>query len=194
MTRRTLTDPSRLPAVSDRERGALLDPRMTLLTPDGAEVELGTLAGSTIVVQLVRYFGCLPCQQYLRALHRRSDELAVLGARPVAVGGSADYQARWLRETGVSMPLLLDPAGEFREAVGLGDLTLRQLVAPRGLRAYLSAVVSGVPIRKPTADLRRSPGIAILGPDLDIRWTHEGGALGDYPSLDVVLDQVRSLM
>lgn len=173
-------------------RTTRLDPRMVLRTPDGDPVELGTLAGSTVVVQLVRYFGCLPCQQYLRDLDRRAGELAPVGARAVAIGGSADYQARWLHETGVSMPLLLDPDGAFRKAVGLGDLTLRQLMAPRGMRAYLSAVRAGVPIRRPTDDLRRSPGIAILDRDLRVRWTYEGGALGDYPQLDEVFGRVRS--
>ncbi|MFN8629262.1 MAG: redoxin family protein [Chloroflexota bacterium] len=165
---------------------------MRLFTPDGDPVELGMLAETRVVVQLVRYFGCLPCQQYLRELDRRSGELAEVGIRAVAIGGSADYQARWLRDTGVSMPLLLDPAGEFRAAVGLGDLSLRQMAAPRGLRAYASAVLSGVPIRRPTADLRRSPGIAVLDRDLDLRWTHEGGALGDYPPLDAVMGQARA--
>lgn len=52
-----------------------LDPRMRLFTPDGDPVELGMLAKTPVVVQLVRYFGCLPCQQYLCELDRRSGEL-----------------------------------------------------------------------------------------------------------------------
>lgn len=63
---------------------------MTLFTPDGRSVVLDEYAGATLVVQFVRYFGCLPCRVYLRDLDERSGELAALGARAIAVGGSAD--------------------------------------------------------------------------------------------------------
>lgn len=85
------------------------------------------------------------------------------------------------------MPLLLDPGQELRGAVGFGNLTGRQMGAPRGLRNYVSAVLSGVRPQRPTADVTKSLGIAILDSALAIRWTHEGTALGDYPPLKVVL-------
>jgi len=118
-----------------------------LLTPDGVPASLADYTGPTLVVQLVRYFGCLPCQVYLRALDRHAAGIAAMGARPLAVGGSADHQARWLHDSGVAMPLLLDPEQRLRDWVGFGDLTARQILAPRGLRRYAAAVLSGVPIR-----------------------------------------------
>jgi peroxiredoxin len=157
-----------------------------LLTPDGEPVTLAAFRGTPLVVQFVRYFGCLPCQAYLRALDERTDELAAAGVRPIAVGGSADYQARWLRDTGVRMPLLLDPDQRLRDAVGFGSLSGRQLMAPRGLRTYAAAVLSGIRPQRITGDVRRSPGIAILDTSIEVRWTYEGTALGDYPSLDEV--------
>jgi hypothetical protein len=157
-----------------------------LLTPDGGPVTLAAYLGTPLVVQFVRYFGCLPCQAYLRALDERADALEAAGARPIAVGGSADYQARWLRDTGVRMPLLLDPDQRLREAVGFGSLSGRQLMAPRGLRTYAAAVLSGIRPQRITGDVRRSPGIAIVDASLEVRWTYEGTALGDYPSLDEV--------
>ena len=160
---------------------------LKLLTPDGAPVRLDDFAGPTLVVQFVRYFGCLPCQVYLRQLDGRAAELAAVGAHAIAVGGSADYQARWLRDGGVSMPLLLDPPGILRAWAGLGDLSGRQLLDPSGIRRYLGAVAAGVPPRRPTADVRRSPGVAILDADLALRWVHEGASLGDYPPLDEVV-------
>lgn len=172
-------------------RGTALD-EVLLLTPDGEPITLEDLAGSTLVVQFVRYFGCLPCQVYLRELDGRAGDLAALGARAIAVGGSADYQARWLQDTGVTMPLLLDPDQELRLAIGFGSLTRRQLLAPRGMRSYASALLAGVRPQRPTSDMTKSPGIAILGPSLDVRWTHEGTALGDYPPIDTLLAAVAS--
>jgi peroxiredoxin len=161
---------------------------VALLTPDGERVTLAGYAGRALVVQFVRYFGCLPCQVYLRELDARATDLARIGARAIAVGGSAAYQAHWLRDTGVTVPLLLDPSQELRRAVGFGNLTRRQMLSRRGVRNYAAAVLSGVRPQRPTADVTKSPGIAILGPALDVRWTYEGTALGDYPHLDVVLE------
>lgn len=169
----------------DRSR-ALGD--VPLLTPSGEPLTLGVDAGPLLVVQFVRYFGCLPCQVYLRELDARASDLALVGARAIAVGGSADYQARWLYETGVRMPLFLDPGQELRRAVGFGDLTRRQLFAPRGMRNYASALLSGVRPQRPTSDMTKSPGIAILDAALAVRWTYEGTALGDYPPLETVLE------
>lgn len=165
-----------------------------LLTPDGVETTIAEHAGPVLVIQLVRYFGCLPCQVYLRALDREADRLADVGARPLAIGGSAPHQARWLRDTGVAMPLLLDPGGRFREWVGIGDLSARQLLAPAGLRRYASAVLSGVPIRRPTDDVRRAPGIAILDRSLAVRWSQAGTSLGDYPPIDAVIAVARDVV
>lgn len=172
---------------------ARADGALPLLTPDGDPVRLDAFAGSTLVVQLVRYFGCLPCQVYLRDLDARADDLAAVGARAIAIGGSADYQARWLRDDGVRMPLLLDPPGSFRDWAGLGNLGRRQMLAPRGIRSYLSAVAAGVRPRRPTADIMRSPGIVILDADLSLRWAYEGTALGDYPPLDRVLEEASAV-
>lgn len=162
-----------------------------LLTPDGGPASLSAFAGTPLVIQLVRYFGCLPCQAYLRELDARAGAFAALGVTVIAVGGSAAYQARWLRDTGVAMPLLLDPAQQVRDAVGFGSLGVRQLVAPRGLRSYAAAILSGIRPQRITGDVMRSPGIAILDAAHDLRWTYEGTALGDYPSLDEVLDAAR---
>ena len=55
----------------------------------------------------------------------------------------------------------------------LGDLSARQMLSPVGLRRYAAAALSGVPIRRPTEDVMRSPGIAILDADLVLRTVEE---------------------
>lgn len=105
------------------------DPRSVTLHDPGGPVPFGELAADPLVVILVRYFGCLPCQAYLQdidAARRRFPPQAGV----VAVGGSADYHARWLRDSqGIDMPLLLDSHQHIRTLAELGDLTRRQLEA-----------------------------------------------------------------
>jgi peroxiredoxin len=163
-------------------------PTLTLQDPHGSPKRLGdVLTSSWSVVQLVRYFGCLPCQEWLVDLDRSAPVLAGRDATVSAVGGSADYQARWLqRERGVTMPLLLDPHQSFRAAVGLARPLGIALLSPRGLAAYGRSMAHGYRPQRVTRDTVRSPGVVILDAGLRVRWQHVGRRLGDYPALTEV--------
>lgn len=162
---------------------------VTLHDPDGRPVAFGELVAEPLVVILVRYFGCLPCQAYLQDVADARERFPAQ-ARVVAIGGSADYQARWLRDTqGIDMPLLLDPEQHIRTIAELGDLTRRQLLSPQGAANYVRAMRRGLRPQKITKDTVRSPGVAVFDPDLQVTWTYEGRRLGDYPSVDEVVQQ-----
>jgi peroxiredoxin len=164
---------------------------IALANPDGgAPVTLGSLSPPLLVVQLVRYFGCLPCQEWLVELDRLTDRLAEVGAAPVAVGGSADYQARWLREEkGLRMPLLLDPEQRLRHAIGIGRLGGR-LLDPRGMSSYVRALRHGYRPQAITKDTVQAPGVVLLDERRVVVWKHEGQRIGDYPPLPAVLEAV----
>lgn len=173
----------------------LLRAELALQHPDGRPTELGDLTGhGLLVVQLVRYFGCLPCQDWLIALDSAAGHLADLGARPIAIGGSADYQARWLAsERGVTMPLLLDPDHVVRAAVGAERPLGIRLADPRGLASYARSLAHGNRPKRITRDTVRVPGVVILGSDLEVLWVHVGARIGDYPPLEAVIERVRIL-
>lgn len=175
--------------------GTRVSADLALRTPEGDGVRLGdVVTGDWLVVQLVRYFGCLPCQEWLMALDAATAELATLGARPVAVGGSADYQARWLRdERDVRMPVLLDPEHRLRDAVGARDPLGVRLADPRGLAAYAGALARGARPQRITSDTVRSPGVVVLDAALRVRWAYVGRRIGDYPALGDVVAVVRDL-
>lgn len=166
-----------------------------LLTPAGGGASLGDLAtGEWLVIQLVRYFGCLPCQEWLIALDAAAPDLAARGIRAAAIGGSADYQARWLRDDrGVQMPLLLDPGHGLRDALGAGEPLGARLADPRGVAAYVGALARGARPQRITSDTVRRPGVVVLDRDLTVRWMHVGRRIGDYPPLGDVLEVVRKL-
>ena len=68
---------------------------LTVMTPEGEPVPVSSLVtGRLLVVQLVRYFGCLPCQDWLMQLDQLAPSLSDHGVSVAAIGGSADYQAR----------------------------------------------------------------------------------------------------
>jgi peroxiredoxin len=163
---------------------------ISLTTPEGTPTTLSAFASPLLVIQLVRYFGCLPCQEWLVGLDDLTEELSALGAQPLAIGGSADYQARWLRdEKGVQMPVLLDPEQRFREAVGVGRLGAR-LLDPRGMPSYVRAMRHGYRPQAITKDTVQAPGVVVLDAERRVVWKHVGQRIGDYPALSSVLDAV----
>jgi hypothetical protein len=158
---------------------------------EGTTVELGRLAADPLVIILVRYFGCLPCQAYLAEIDRRREAFRP-EAGVVAVGGSAAYQARWLRKVkGIRIPLFLDGQETLRGLVGIGDLGVRGLVAARGWRAYGRALGDGLLPQVPTRHVRRAPGIVALDRDLTVSWSHAGSTLGDYPPVEELVERVN---
>jgi hypothetical protein len=154
----------------------------------GGSLRFGGLAADPLTVLLVRYFGCLPCQAFLTKVDRRVGDFP---GRVIAIGGSADYQARWLREKkGVGLPMLLDGPQVVRTTLEIADLTTGELRAGRGFANYGKAVLAGFRPQRPTKDARRAPGVAVFGPGLDLRWLYRGSALGDYPSVDELITAV----
>lgn len=160
---------------------------LVLRTPAGEPATLGDhLTAPVTVVQLVRYFGCLPCQEWLVELDRAA-ATENLGA--LAIGGSADYQATWLQEErGVRMPLLLDPEQRFREHVDAVKPLGWRMADPRGLTAYVRSLRHGFKPQAITRDTVRSPGVVILDREGRLQWSYIGNRIGDYPPIDKVLD------
>lgn len=111
---------------------------LPLLTPDGDRLQVGEVARPSAdggpVGPLLR-LPALPGVADQSGPGRRDPGRQGVGA--VAVGGSADYQAIWLREEkGVQMPLLLDPEHRSREHVGADKPPGRRMADPRGAAAY----------------------------------------------------------
>lgn len=158
---------------------------LQLADPEGRPVTFGgALTADLMVVQLVRYFGCLPCQEWLVELDQA---VPGMGAGGMAIGGSADYQAQWLRdERGVTLPLLLDPTQSFREVVGAQKSIGLGLLAPKGAAAYARSLRKGYRPQKITRDTIRTPGVVVVDRSGDVRWSYVGTRIGDYPSLDDV--------
>ena len=165
---------------------------IALTDPDGNPTTLGEFDADPLIVILVRYFGCLPCQEFVRDLDGALDRFPD-GTGVIAVGGSADHQARWLRDTkGVEMPLLLDPDQKVRAVAGVGDLSARQMSSLGGASNYVKSLVRGFRPQVPTHDATKAPGIVAFDADFNVTWVHHGEMLGDYPSIDDLIERITS--
>jgi len=163
---------------------------ITLTDVNGEVVSLATLTATRVAIPLVRYYGCMPCRDYLLQLEAARPRLEAHGVRVVGVGGAADYQARHLMANGVGYPLLLDPTHELYNALDLHHIKWWKLLSPATWVKYLRAARRARQGRI-TAHPLQAPGFVILGPGGVIELLHRGETLGDYPPIETVLAASR---
>jgi hypothetical protein len=156
------------------------------------EVRLGDVVDRPTIVVIPRYYGCLPCRDYLEQVSQRYDEVQAAGGSALGVSVGAEHQARWLmEERGIRFPLLLDPDRRLYEAI---NLPRRWWVSlnPRGWWNYTRALARGGRQGR-IIEPNQRPGLVLLDRDGQAAWIHRGRALGHYPQLDRVLDELGRL-
>jgi hypothetical protein len=159
---------------------------ISVQTAAGEPVTLGEFVDRPTILVIPRYYGCLPCRDYLRRLSERLDQVEARGGAALAVSAGADYQARWLtEEQGVRFPLLVDPDRRVHTAL---ELPRRWWVGlnPRGWWNYGRALARGNRQGR-IIEPNQLPGLALLDAKARAVWVHRGRALGDYPSIELVL-------
>jgi peroxiredoxin len=160
---------------------------------DGREVRLGDLIERPTVLVVPRYYGCLPCRDYLAQVSRRYDEIEAAGGAAIGVSVGTTHQARWLsEERGIDFPLLVDAERHLYDAL---DLPKKWWVAlnPRGWVSYGRAITHGERQGK-VIEPNQLPGLAVLDADANAELIYRGRALGDYPPLDQVLAELATMV
>jgi AhpC/TSA family len=164
---------------------------ISVRTAGGEPVSLGQLVDRPTILVIPRYYGCLPCRDYLLRLSERLDQVEARGGAALGVSVGADHQARWLtEEKGVRFPLLVDPDRRVYTAL---ELPRKWWVSlnPRGLWNYARALARGNRQGR-IIEPNQLPGLAVLDADARAVWVHRGRALGDYPSIERVLARLES--
>jgi hypothetical protein len=160
-------------------------------TAAGEPVRLGELVERPTILVIPRYYGCLPCRDYLRRLSERLDQVEARGAAALGVSVGADHQARWLmKEKGIRFPLLVDPDRRVYTALELPRKWWVNL-NPRGWWNYGRAFARGNRQGR-IIEPNQLPGLALLDPHARVVWVHRGRALGDYPSIELVLAKLEA--
>lgn len=119
--------------VTVAEKGGIV-PAMTLPDPDGKQVAIpAAWAGRTTLVNLWATW-CAPCLKEMPDLQRFADAQGATGVRVVGIAlDDAAAVAAFLRQHGITYPVLVDAAGPADAGVRLGN--------PAGVLPY-SALVS----------------------------------------------------
>lgn len=167
-------------------------PPIDITDVDGKPVPLDDLLDTAVAVPLVRYYGCMPCRDFLHQLDAARPQLEAAGVKPVGVGAAADYQARHLMDHGISYPLLLDPEHRLYEALQVRHIHWWKLLLPTTWWRYIKAARRARQGRITDHPLQ-APGFVLIDRDRTVRFLHRGQTLGDYPTIAEVLDAARVL-
>lgn len=167
-------------------------PSISLRDVEGEAVGLDDLLDRPLAVPLVRYYGCMPCRDFLVQLDAVRPTLEAAGIGVVGVGGAADYQARHLMDHGIGFPLLLDPDHSLYAALDVHRIHWTVMLSARTWWKYGRAArrarqgrITGHPLQ--------APGFVILDTDRTVRFLHRGQTLGDYPSIAEVVTAAEAL-
>ncbi|MGQ0618277.1 MAG: redoxin domain-containing protein [Acidimicrobiia bacterium] len=167
-------------------------PALTLRDVDGKPVELDDLLDRPLAIPLVRYYGCMPCRDFLVQLDGERAVLDTAGVGVVGVGGAADYQARHLMDHGIGFPLLLDPDHTLYEALDVRRIHWWMLLWPVTWWKYFRAARRARQGRI-TAHPLQAPGFVILDTDRTVRFLRRGRTLGDYPPVSDIVAAATTL-
>lgn len=166
---------------------------ITVRTVEGEEIRLGAVVDRPTILVVPRYYGCLPCRDYLHQVSERYAEVEAAGGAALGVSVGAPNQARWLmEERGVRFPLLVDPDRHVYDAL---ELPRRWWVSlnPKGWWNYARALLRGRRQGR-IIEPHQLPGLAVLGSGAEVISVHRGRALGDYPQLDRVLAELSGVV
>jgi hypothetical protein len=161
---------------------------------DGSKVKLSEIIDGPTIVPIVRYYGCMPCRDFLLALEELRGQAEASGIAVLGVGKAADYQAEWMMaDGGIGYTLLVDPDEEIYSALELGHFPWWRLLDPRGGRNYVRS------LRRArqgaiTNHALQAPGVIAVDETLRLLLVHRGQTIGDYPPAPEVLSAVTAMV
>jgi peroxiredoxin len=148
---------------SDHARAGHAFPRLDITATSGQLVTIPDPAGNFVHLQLRRFAGCPICNQHLRSIVTRHDEIRSGGIQEVVVFHSTAAELA-KHEADLPFPLIADPERELCQMLGV-ERRPGSLLSMRALRAAIGGQTAALGHRS----TKRSP----LGP---IKPT--GGRLG----------------
>jgi hypothetical protein len=129
------------------------------------------------------------CRLHAVQLHRDRERFERAGVRLAVIGqGEPEDAARFRREQGIELQLLVDPDRRSYKAAGAKLAAVSELLGPRvmwnGLkRARATGVSQGKVIGHPA----QAGGALVVAPDGSIPWAHMSRDASDLPSNDDLL-------
>lgn len=104
-----------------------------------------------------------------------------------------DFFARsYVEETAIAWPVLIDGERELYQAYGMLKASFWDLWGPQNWRVYLRELLKGQKLHRPTNDIHQRGGDVLVDPQGIIRLHHVGTGPADRPSVETILQMIRS--
>ena len=105
----------------------------------------------------------------------------------------ADAMARaYVADTELTWPLLIDEDRTLYAAYGMLHARFLDIWGPQTIVAYLRAIIAGMRPAAPGRDVNQRGGDVLVDPQGIVRLHHVGRGPADRPSVEALLDVVRS--
>lgn len=119
-------------------------PEFALPSLGGSTVALSSMKGKVVLIDFWAQW-CEPCKKELPQLDRLARQYAQKGVVVVAVNidKQRDNAARMVKQLGVTMPVLLDPAGSVAGAYDLPKMPTSFVVDKKGIVRYVNEGFDG---------------------------------------------------
>lgn len=166
-------------------------PELALTDHTGGTWRLSDHLGRPVVLVFHRHLMCLPCQEHVRQVGERVEEL---GDAAVAVVTFADPDrlADFHRYLDVPFPILTDRDRAAYAAFDLERAPWRRIYNAGTLRMYWRLLRQGRRPRKPTEDTRQLGADVVIGPDGTVVYLHRPPSPDTRPPVDELVTAVAA--
>ena len=130
---------------------------------------------------------------FLAQLREAYPRIVDLGAEAVSIASKPASMAQSVMDSGWPFQLWMDPTHTVRAQAGIDRMGYQNLLKPSGGAAYAKSLGSWKMFRLELSEANQRPALLLLDADQHIVFEHVGNALGDYPTVDMVLDELVKL-
>ena len=184
---------------SDSTRVGDVFPTLELTATSGQLVTIPDPAGNFVHLQLRRFAGCPICNQHLRSIVTRHDEIRSHGIQEVAVFHSTAAELA-KHEAELPFPLIADPERELYRRLGV-ERRPSSLLSTRALRAAIAGQAAALGNRstkrgalgpiKPTGGRLGLPADFLIAPGGRVAALKYGQHAYDQWTVDELLDHAH---
>ncbi len=102
------------------------------------------------------------------------------------------FAKQYVQETGISWPLLIDERRELYASYGMLEASFWDIWGPKTWWAYFKELLAGNLPGKSAGDVSQRGGDVLIDPDGIVRFHHIGIGPADRPSIESILEHVKS--
>jgi hypothetical protein len=124
-------------------------------------------------------------------LREREEDFLRRKVQVVVVTFESDFLARrYVEETSLKWPLLVDDTREAYRSYGMLTASFRDIWGPETWWAYLKEMLKGAKLRKPEGDISQRGGDVLIDPAGIVSLHHVGAGPADRPPVAGLLRRI----